>query len=76
MEFKIFFRMYFFCGIIYFLYTFYKIFERKEVFLILLREQFGEDIKIEYIVGFFMLYFITLWPFTLMNEIKNKKDLE
>lgn len=70
-----FFVVYLSCGVVYCFYTFSKIVEMKEKFLKMFYEQFGEDTKLEYFVGFLLLSSIFAWPLMILGEI-SKKDSE
>lgn len=47
----------------------------KEKFLMMFHQQFGEDTKLEYFVGFLLLSSIFFWPLMMLGE-GSKKDLE
>jgi len=65
---------YIFCGLLYSFYTFYKIFENKESFSILFRDEFGDEEKINLFFAIMFLTNLVAWPIMLINEINNKKD--
>jgi hypothetical protein len=65
---------YIFCGLLYCFYVFAKIFENKENFLIIFKDQFGEEANLNLFLGIMFLTNLLAWPIMMVNEINNKKD--
>lgn len=63
------------CGIFFSLYTFKKIFENKEGFLLLFEKEFGEEHDPNIFLGFLFLSCLFAWPIMMANEINNKREL-
>lgn len=66
---------YLFCGLLFCFYTFQKIFENKEQFLIVFENEFGEQADLNIFLSLMFLTNLAAWPIMLLNELKNKRDL-
>lgn len=62
------------CGFCYTIYTFNKILENKQPFLMMIDEEIGFE-NLKNFVFVLMLTSFIAWPIMIMNEIKNKRDL-
>lgn len=65
---------YFVCGLLFSFYTFQKIFENKEQFLIIFENEFGQKANLNFFLGLMFLTNLFAWPIILANEINNKKE--
>jgi hypothetical protein len=67
---------YFTCGILYSIYTFQKIFNNKEQFLIMFEEEFGNTDNLNPFLATMFLTSTVAWPIMILNEINNRQDLQ
>lgn len=64
------------CGLFYGIYTFKKIFENQEQFLLFFENEFGDTENLKPFLGLTFLSCLIAWPIMMLNELKSKQDLE
>ena len=64
-----------FCGLLYSIYTFEKIFSDFQKFVELFEMQFGDTENLNFFLGMLFLNCLFAWPVLAVQEINNKQDL-
>ena len=66
---------YLFCGILYSIYLFSKIFSNFENFITILENEFREEVNLTIFLSMLFLNCIFAWPILAIQEINNIQDL-
>lgn len=66
---------YIFCGMLYSIYTFQKIFSKYEQFVSIFEEQFGKEGNINIFFAILFANCLIGWPIMVVQEINNIQDL-
>lgn len=66
---------YLFCGMLYCIYLFSKIFSNLENFIISLENEDREEVNLTIFLGMLFVNCVFAWPILAVQEINNKQDL-
>ena len=67
---------FFFCGLLFSIYTFQKIFLNYEYFVMNYENEFGNTKNLNFFLSMLFISCMFAWPIIMVNEINNRQDLQ